>query len=164
MAVIAEPDRDLAVLVNVPDAKSAEKAVRFLKSRGIRQPDVLCFTTSRPAAAKGAWQLSAAGCTPGRIPLEQNSRALQNSLEKQGMKNAVTVQENTRYSREYLKIFSKKEHCKLEYFDPGSTLRLSIDIEQQQGNTVFTIRQGGNTSIYSISRSSTREAVIHELY
>ena len=108
--------------------------------------------------------MSAAGCTPGRIPLEQNSRALQNALEKQGMKNAVTVQENTRYSREYLKIFSKKEHCKLEYFDPGSTLRLSIDIEQQQGNTVFTIRQGGNTSIYSISRSSTREAVIHELY
>ena len=155
VVVICEPREGLAFVVNAPDRKLVERAAAFLLEKGIRNPEVLLFSTSRVSAASALSYL-ADRTPPQKIRLpDDSSGRLMKKLRENGINDPLPGGRE----REFLQIFNKNSRTQLEYFNPGSKLNLRIEWTDTDGGRNISVN---NTVPRRIPWSNRPEVIVYE--
>ena len=141
LAAVADPARRRAVVVNAPGPESARRAVEFLRSRGIREVEVLAASSPGGLARPGA-------------------AALKNELK---VRQILPSGAGKRVPHgDPCRVTPLKNGFQLDYFDPGSKLYFGVTVTSGDAGYEAVIERGGTRVVRLLPWSIDREEMIYE--
>lgn len=146
-AVIAEPARNIAFLLNAPDRDSTRAIVDFLRRRGVTRLEEVSLPRYRNACIAGL-PLLATLLPIGRISLPVPDRFGWRALDRLELELP-----DARYvpyaggNRTIWHIIDQKNRFEIEYFNPGSMFNLRMSMDECDAGWRVTIHRPDNPEL-----------------
>ena len=153
-AVVADPARRRAAVVNAPDAASARRAAEFLRERGIREIEVL--VVSSPAG------ISKAGVDALKREVGIRRFRFDPAARRDRSAAAGAAAENAEKSRDLCRIAPLVNGFRLDYFDHGSKLYLGTSVTETDAGYETTVEHRGKRTTRLLPWSIDREEAVYE--
>lgn len=141
LVAVAEPARNLAVAVNLPGGDCGVMLAELLRRRGVTELEAVCLTRPRRDAVAGL---------PALLRTLPVRRIILPEIDRHGWRFADLLE---RYAPEvpllpadgrdggFCRILDKNTHFEVEYFNPGSTFKVKISVDQCDSGWRFTLRR-----------------------
>ena len=141
LVAVAEPARNLAVAVNLPGGDSGAMLAELLRRRGVTELEAAYLTRPRRDAVAGLPALLRT--LPVRrivLPeLDRHGWRFTDSLERYAPETPLLPSD--RSGGGFCRILDQKTHFEVEYFNPGSTFKVKISVDQCDSGWRFTLRR-----------------------
>ena len=153
-AVAADPARRRAAVVNAPDSASARRAAEFLRARGIREIEVLCFSSPTGFSKAGVDALKR------EVAIRRIRFAPAAKRDRSAASGATA--ENAEKSRDLCRIAPLGNGFRLDYFDHGSKLYLGASVIETDAGYETTVEHRGKRTTRLLPWSFDREEAVYE--
>ena len=124
--VVAEPERGLAVVVNLPDRAAAAEVAEFLRMRGVRTVEVVGVSRTGGGLRALSHLLRELPVKRIRVPETGAGRPGRNVREASAVPAAHF--ESERFHRDLFRVTRLDKGFRLDYFDPGSKLCFAMTV------------------------------------
>ncbi len=144
MVAVVEPERGIAVVINLPDYEGAAAAAKFFRMHGVRSVELVGFSAPRSGCARAVASLAREmPLRRVRLPEERSrSVAFAGMLEEAG---AGLRFESAAFHRDLFRIIPMERGFRLDYSNPGSKLCFSVTVEEGDDGRMVALRPPSGT-------------------
>lgn len=148
LIAVAEPERGVAVVIDLPDSEGAAEAAEFLRMRGVNTVEAVGVSVARSGALRGLPALLRE-LSVKRVRLPEDADGRSRRL-REVFRNGVAAKfESERFHHDLFRVARQERGFRLDYFDPGSKLCFGMTVrDTDRGREIaLETEHGGATAV-----------------